>query len=179
MGQNNNILLIATMIVLVLSMGVMMNLSILGYAAINQTSNVTCGNQICERDENCSNCARDCGTCPPVCGDNFCDTKNGEDISTCPQDCQPHDNTLLIFGVSAGGMIGAIFIVLYFFKLRPAQNEPKKKTEEEFIPGEDELIPYIRQMRSCGSNDAQIKAALVKKGWRPDLVDKEIKRFPK
>jgi hypothetical protein len=179
MGQNNNILLIATMIVLVLSMGVMMNLSIVGYATINQTNNATCGNGVCEPGENCSTCARDCGTCPPVCGDNFCDTANTEDVSTCPQDCQTQDNTFLVFGVSAGGMMGAVFLVIYFFKMRPMQNEPKRAPEEEFIPGEDELIPYIRQMRSCGSNDAQIKDALVKKGWRTDIVDEEIKKHRK
>lgn len=43
-----------------------------------------CGNGTCDPNENCSNCALDCGVCPS-CGNGKCD--ENETCSSCPQDC--------------------------------------------------------------------------------------------
>ena len=49
------------------------------------SSNVSCGNGICEED--CNSCSIDCGSCSSngYCGDNIC--KIGETYSTCARDC--------------------------------------------------------------------------------------------
>ncbi len=70
-----------------------------------------CGNDECEMSdgEDCSTCSKDCGVCPPkcgdgqcnggetcdscsadcgeCCGDGTCDGDGGEDCNTCPDDC--------------------------------------------------------------------------------------------
>lgn len=43
-----------------------------------------CGDGTCDAAETCTNCASDCGACPPICGDGTCEP--GEEAS-CPQDC--------------------------------------------------------------------------------------------
>lgn len=43
-----------------------------------------CGNNLCERGEDCSTCSFDCGDCA-VCGDSTCDA--GETCSNCSWDC--------------------------------------------------------------------------------------------
>lgn len=47
-----------------------------------------CGNGDCEyaEGETDTNCPADCGVSPNDCGDGFCDTSVGEDL-TCPEDC--------------------------------------------------------------------------------------------
>lgn len=47
-----------------------------------------CGDKVCNNNETCESCERDCGACPPPppsCGDNVCD--NGESCSSCEEDC--------------------------------------------------------------------------------------------
>jgi secreted trypsin-like serine protease len=44
-----------------------------------------CGDDTCDTDEDCSNCATDCGACPAVCGDGSCDAN--EDCNSCATDC--------------------------------------------------------------------------------------------
>ncbi|MEM8931818.1 MAG: RICIN domain-containing protein [Acidobacteriota bacterium] len=45
-----------------------------------------CGNNYCgDFLENCTSCARDCGACPPVCGNLVCES--GESCSSCSTDC--------------------------------------------------------------------------------------------
>ena len=44
-----------------------------------------CGNGTCEDGEDCSTCEQDCGTCEPQCGNGDCE--DGEDCSNCRQDC--------------------------------------------------------------------------------------------
>ncbi len=46
-----------------------------------------CGNSLCEGDygESCSNCQSDCGVCPASCGDGVCDSD--ENSCNCPSDC--------------------------------------------------------------------------------------------
>ncbi|CAN5732055.1 hypothetical protein BH09MYX1_BH09MYX1_63790 [soil metagenome] len=44
----------------------------------------TCGNGKCDASESCNSCPQDCDTCP-ACGDGFC--KAGEDCTTCAPDC--------------------------------------------------------------------------------------------
>jgi hypothetical protein len=49
-----------------------------------------CGNGTCNISdgENCSTCPQDCGgPCESTCGDFACDAIDGEDCSTCPGDC--------------------------------------------------------------------------------------------
>ena len=46
---------------------------------------VDCGNGMCGADENCDNCAADCGQCTSSCGDTVCDPT--DHCSTCPSDC--------------------------------------------------------------------------------------------
>lgn len=45
-----------------------------------------CGNNICDGDESCSNCAQDCGKCKVVCGDGRCDDE--ENSHSCAIDCK-------------------------------------------------------------------------------------------
>lgn len=55
----------------------------------------TCGDMICNGEESCSTCPRDCGACPPpvdvpvelFCGDTMCTASRGETCSSCPSDC--------------------------------------------------------------------------------------------
>lgn len=44
-----------------------------------------CGDDTCDRDENCVTCVEDCGECPPGCNDGSCD--GGETCTSCPLDC--------------------------------------------------------------------------------------------
>jgi hypothetical protein len=46
-----------------------------------------CGNNVCDKDESCSTCPKDCGECDagPICGDGKCDA--GESYKTCKSDC--------------------------------------------------------------------------------------------
>lgn len=44
----------------------------------------SCGDAVCDPDEDCSTCPADCGQC---CGDGACVAGVGEDCSTCPADC--------------------------------------------------------------------------------------------
>ena len=46
----------------------------------------SCGNGTCDANENCMNCALDCGACK-TCGNGTCDTTAGETCSNCPMDC--------------------------------------------------------------------------------------------
>lgn len=43
-----------------------------------------CGNNRCDKTEDCSSCPEDCGVCPSVCGDEVCDE---DEIYSCPADC--------------------------------------------------------------------------------------------
>jgi len=46
----------------------------------------SCGNAVCEANENCSSCSDDCGSCASqTCGDNFC--TGFESCLTCSEDC--------------------------------------------------------------------------------------------
>jgi hypothetical protein len=45
-----------------------------------------CGDGSCAGAETCSSCAKDCGPCPPQCGDGTC-TPGFETLEKCPQDC--------------------------------------------------------------------------------------------
>jgi len=42
---------------------------------------------ICEASENCTNCPTECIQSAPRCGNHICETGNGEDCRSCPQDC--------------------------------------------------------------------------------------------
>lgn len=46
-----------------------------------------CGDDTCDPDETCGNCASDCGECPAVCFDDVCEAP--EDCGSCPGDCGP------------------------------------------------------------------------------------------
>lgn len=39
------------------------------------------------REEDCLGCPDDCGQCPLLCGDGFCEQLLGESCANCPQDC--------------------------------------------------------------------------------------------
>jgi YD repeat-containing protein len=45
----------------------------------------TCGDGICQWEEDCSSCPQDCGAC--ACGNSVCEPGAGESCETCPQDC--------------------------------------------------------------------------------------------
>jgi len=47
----------------------------------------SCGDGICQSNENCSSCPQDCGECKPTqyCGDGIC--QSNENCSSCPSDC--------------------------------------------------------------------------------------------
>ena len=49
-----------------------------------------CPNGVCETNENCENCALDCGPCAAECGNGKCET--GETVENCPQDCEGKTN---------------------------------------------------------------------------------------
>lgn len=49
-----------------------------------ETSNATCGDNLCNGAETCSTCSDDCGVCP-FCGDDICNAE--ETCSTCSSDC--------------------------------------------------------------------------------------------
>jgi len=44
-----------------------------------------CGDELCDPDENCSDCPDDCGECPPECGNDICE--DGEGCGSCLADC--------------------------------------------------------------------------------------------
>jgi hypothetical protein len=44
-----------------------------------------CGDGICNGLETCRSCPGDCGACPPICGDGTCDTS--ENCNNCSADC--------------------------------------------------------------------------------------------
>ena len=51
-----------------------------------------CGDNKCNREEICSTCPIDCGSCPgpalgPDCGDTTCEVSRGEDCNSCSKDC--------------------------------------------------------------------------------------------
>jgi len=46
---------------------------------------ITCGNERCDGDENCTICPTDCGECPVVCGDGSCN--GNESCLDCAVDC--------------------------------------------------------------------------------------------
>lgn len=46
---------------------------------------IVCGDHFCDNAESCTTCPQDCGACPPMCGNGSCEA--GETCSTCPQDC--------------------------------------------------------------------------------------------
>ena len=60
---------------------------------IDMPAGPRCGDGTCNSGESCSNCAQDCGACPPPpdvpmgprCGDGTCNS--GENCSNCMQDC--------------------------------------------------------------------------------------------
>jgi hypothetical protein len=43
-----------------------------------------CGDATCDPSESCRNCPADCGLCPGLCGDTYCD---GNEAQSCPGDC--------------------------------------------------------------------------------------------
>ena len=45
----------------------------------------TCGDKSCNGNEDCANCAKDCGACPPKCGDKQCN--GNETCANCAKDC--------------------------------------------------------------------------------------------
>ena len=49
------------------------------------TTTMGCGNLLCEFPENPQTCFTDCGICD---NDNLCETQQGENENTCPNDCQ-------------------------------------------------------------------------------------------
>ncbi|NCN03600.1 MAG: hypothetical protein GW942_00830 [Candidatus Pacebacteria bacterium] len=52
----------------------------------NEVVSQSCGNEICESNENCLSCSQDCGSCAAqTCGDNFC--TGFESCLTCSEDC--------------------------------------------------------------------------------------------
>ncbi|MFC1615315.1 Ig-like domain-containing protein [Patescibacteria group bacterium] len=63
-----------------------------GFCGINCTSSndndcmASCGDRDCASGENCLNCSADCGKCPAICGDDYCDLSCGE-CAICPADC--------------------------------------------------------------------------------------------
>jgi parallel beta-helix repeat protein len=46
-----------------------------------------CGNHVCEGSESCLSCSTDCGLCPGVCGNGICESSAGERCDACTQDC--------------------------------------------------------------------------------------------
>jgi hypothetical protein len=48
-------------------------------------STPTCGDHVCNGNENCSTCSSDCGSCASVCGDQTCN--GAENCTTCVTDC--------------------------------------------------------------------------------------------
>jgi hypothetical protein len=60
-----------------------------GDTAPNDETGMTCGDAVCELDEDCDNCPDDCGACTSAesCGDGECGPV--EDCGSCPADCGP------------------------------------------------------------------------------------------
>jgi hypothetical protein len=49
----------------------------------------TCGNNVCDKNEDCQSCAEDCGVCT-LCGDGLCQAGlEPETAQSCPEDCGP------------------------------------------------------------------------------------------
>jgi hypothetical protein len=66
----------------------------------------TCGNLICETNENCSSCSEDCGSCSSQsCGDTFC--SGFESCLTCSEDCGVCDVESGSWWQSKGGLVGS------------------------------------------------------------------------
>lgn len=77
-----------------------------------------CGDGICQANENCSDCPKDCGACPPVvvCGNRICEV--GENYTNCPADCPAPPPTIpLGVGISVLVIIlGIICFVIFRMK---------------------------------------------------------------
>jgi hypothetical protein len=66
----------------------------------------TCGNAICETNENCSSCSADCGSCSEqTCGDTFC--TGFESCLTCSSDCGVCDVETGSWWQTRGGLVGS------------------------------------------------------------------------
>lgn len=87
-------------------------------ANLNLTVIPTCGDTLCESDEDCGTCTSDCGEC--VCGDTFCE--GNETCSNCEVDCGECSSTGT--GSSGGGGGGGAGVEL-FFEFKPSILEVK------------------------------------------------------
>lgn len=58
---------------------------------IGETAENSCGDGVCDANEDCASCPEDCGQCtaPSQCGNGVCEVD--EDCDICPQDCDPCD----------------------------------------------------------------------------------------
>lgn len=76
-------------------------------AGLNGPPSVKCGDAVCEGSESAANCANDCPSGPPVCGDKRC-VKAAEDFCTCAADCKAPTSfeTFVLFQVRTLASLG-------------------------------------------------------------------------
>jgi len=72
----------------------------------NDIVSQSCGNRICESNENCSSCSQDCGSClEQTCGDSFC--TGFESCLTCSTDCGVCQVENGSWWQAKGGLVGS------------------------------------------------------------------------
>ncbi len=132
-----------------------------GVTGITQSS---CGNGVCDENENCSSCPQDCGQCGSICGNGICEMN--ESIS-CPQDCEEKKKSLALWKYLVVALLLGTFASIILFRDRWMSMLSK-----ETLPlnlrvkyRENELEKYIMNAMKQGIPAGQIYASLLRVGW--------------
>lgn len=122
-----------------------------------------CGDKICNGNETCSVCPKDCGECKKtVCGNEVCD--NGETYTNCPQDCSdtpdpPDDKIDLPIRKIALFTISLVLGLIATVIVRKKPRMLKKQKQKIVTPP----IPKRRPGRPVGTKKVKVISARGRK----------------
>lgn len=110
----------------------------------------TCGDFICDSNENCSSCEEDCGSCAEqTCGDSFC--TGFESCLTCSEDCGVCEVESGSWWQVKGGLVGsnlsdglAIESNVPIYSCQPPECDPSLMSTDE--TGSEESVGYVLTM---------------------------------
>lgn len=125
-----------------------------------------CGNTNIDAGETCNNCPQDV-----VCGE-------GE---TCSNGlCQKEEsNKRLIIGIVVGIilLIGIILGLYFYTKNRPYEHLDDYKTIMTPLSADTEkkLRRYVEDANNAGMSKQEVTKELLKKGWKPDQIERILK----
>lgn len=145
-----------------------------------------CGNGMCEVGENSALCLQDCHF-----GDRVCQPSLGETPENAPLDCEERGNfgailvVVLLIAIIGGGLFFAIRRgwlnfgpLMHHSKQGPSGGKSfdlhrLAEAHQVTAPHNDtgKLVNYIKSSRRQGFSFSEIKASLMKKGWREDKIN--------